>query len=241
VRSLSARISAATLCTAATLVLGACGSLLDDPAAQSAPFPGLTGPEIINRAVATTRAASPVRLTVTTESADGPEQVFVAAGARGECTGTFSMGAAGTMELVRTQGTVYTKSDEAMLREAAADGTDGADAGKAIKRLTGRWIKARPGDRRTEESLRYCDPLNILDRLAKASDTATTGKRATVAGTPSLTLTGRAGGEKWTASVATEGKPYVLKTRITDSSGKPVTVEFSEFGKPITVKRPTTK
>ena len=79
-RSLSARTSAATLCTA------------------------------------TARAASPARLTVTTESADGPEPVLVPAG---------------------------------------------ADAGKAIKRLTGRWIKARPGDRRTEESLRYGKPIMV--------------------------------------------------------------------------------
>lgn len=233
-RSLSARISAATLCTAATLVLGACGSLLDDPATQTAPFTGLTGPEIINRSVATTRAASPVRLTVTTESADGTVQVFVATGARGECAGTFSMGAAGTMELVRTKGAVYTKSDEAMLREAAA----GQDDDNGIERLTGRWIRARPGNRRTEESLRYCDPTNFLDRLARTSGTAATGKRATIAGTPSLTLTGGADSEKWTASVATEGKPYILKMRVTDGTEKPVTVEFSEFGRPITVKRP---
>jgi hypothetical protein len=240
-RPSAVRITAAALCTAAALGLTACDSLLDDPGAQG-PFAGLTGPEIINKAVATTRAATSVRMTVTTESADGPVQVFVTTDTRGECTGTFSMGAAGTMELVRTDGTVYTKSDEAMLRGAATAGSPGKDAD--IKRLTGRWVTARPGDRRTAESLRYCDTKGFLDRLAAKSETARPQKEATVAGTPSLTLTGKAGtpaGEKWTASVATEGKAYVLKMRIADGvedTEKPLTVEFSEFGEPVTAKKP---
>ena len=245
-RPSAARITAAALCTAAALGLTACGSLLDDPGAQG-PFADLTGPEIINKAVATTRAATSVRMTVTTESAAGPVQVFVATDTRGKCTGTFSMGAAGTMELIRTDGTVYTKSDEAMLRGAGAAAAGSPSKDTDIKRLTGRWVTARPGDPRTAESLRYCDPKRFLDRLAAKSETFRPQKEATVAGTPSLTLTGKAGkpaGDKWAASVATEGKAYVLKMRIEDGADgmeKPLTVEFSEFGKPFTAKKPALK
>lgn len=229
----SARIAAAILCTAAALTLTACDPLSDE-AGGRAPFTGLTGPEIINKAVAATRASTSVRLTVTTESADGRVQAFVAAGARGECTGTFSSGAAGTMEIVRTGGTVYTKSDEAMLRAAAAD-SPGVDVD--IKKLTGRWVKARPGDRRTAESLRYCEPRAILDRLAAKSWAAEAGKKAPTGEPPSLVLSGAGDGEKWTASVATKGKAYVLRMRITGGA-RPLTVEFSEFGTPVHAKKP---
>ncbi|MFD9500325.1 hypothetical protein [Streptomyces sp. NPDC060035] len=235
-RCLSVRISAAALCAAAALGLTACDTIADDPGAQ-APFSGLTGPEITNKSVATTRASPTVRMTVTTQSADGPVQAFVASGAKGACTGTFSLGSAGTMELIRADGAVYTKSDEAMLRAAAAD-SPARDAD--IKKLTGRWVKVRPDDRRTARSLRFCDTKDLLDRLAATSATTRRGRQATIAGTPCLTLTGGAGREKWTASVATEGTPYLLKMRLTDGAGKPLTVEFSEFGVPLTVKRPAT-
>lgn len=235
-RRQSARISAAALCAAAALGLTACDTLAGDPGAQ-APFEGLTGPEITNKAVARTRAATTVRLAVTTETADGPVQAFIASGAEGACTGTFSLGSAGTMELIRADGVVYTKSDKAMLRAAAADGpARDTDIGK----LTGRWVKARPDDPRTAQSLRFCDPRDLLDRMAATSATTRKGKQATIAATPCLTLTGGAGKEKWTASVATEGTPYVLRVRLTDGAEKPLTVEFSEFGAPLTVKRPAT-
>ncbi|MFE6038502.1 hypothetical protein [Streptomyces sp. NPDC056452] len=235
-RCLSARISAAALCAAAALGLTACDAFATGPGAQ-APFSGLTGPEVTNKAVAATRAAATVRLTVTTQSADGPVQAFVASGARGACTGTFSLGSAGTMELIRADGAVYTKSDKAMLRAAAVDGpVRDAD----VNRLAGHWVKARPDDRRTAQSLRFCDPKALLDRLAATSATTRKGRQATIAGTPCLTLTGGTGREKWTASVATEGKPHLLKMRLTDGAEKPLTVEFSEFGAPLAVKRPVT-
>lgn len=241
-----ARTAAAALCTVAVLGLTACGPFPDDTGSQ-APFAGLTAPEVTNKAIAATRAATSVRLAVTTESADGPVQVFVTAGALGACTGTFSTGSAGTMELIRADGTVYTKSDEAMLRAMAAD-RPGGDAEADIEKLTGRWVTARPDDRRTAENLRYCDPRSLLDRLAARSGTAHKGSQVSVGGRPSLTLTGGSDasgasdgpdGDAWTASVATEGKPYLLKMRLTGRERAPLTVEFSEFGTPVSVKKPT--
>ncbi|MGW4228554.1 hypothetical protein ACWEF9_04575 [Streptomyces sp. NPDC004980] len=246
-----ARITAAALCTALVFGLAACDAFAGAPQARS-PFAGLSAPEITDKAVATTRAATTVRLAVTTESADGPVQAFVAAGARGACTGTFSLGAAGTMELVRADGRVYTKSDEAMLRAAAADrpakkGGSGENSGNGsngerdeddIERLTGRWVTARADDRRTAESLRYCDPRGLLDRIAATSSTAREGGPSEAAGTPSLTLSGGTGEERWTASVATKGPSHLLRMRVTDGTGKALTVEFSGFGAPLTVKKP---
>lgn len=248
-----ARTAAAALCTVAVLGLTACGALTEGSGPQG-PFAGLTASEVTDKAIAATRAATSVRLAVTTESADGPAQVFVAAGAHGACTGTFSLGSAGTMELIRADGAVYTKSDEAMLRAASADSPHGGSEAD-IKKLTGRWVKARPDDRRTAESLRYCDPQHLLDRLAAKSDTARRGGQVPVGGRPSLTLTGapdgtagKAGtagetgkaGDSWTASVATDGTPHLLKMHVTDQGRPPLTVEFSEFGKPVQARKPAT-
>lgn len=145
------------------------------------------------------------------------------------------MGAAGTMELVRTGGTVYLQSDEAMLRAAGA-GRSRTTVDTEVKKLTGRWVKAHPSDRYTAEALSYCDRKGLLDRLAGNSATAHKGRVTTVGSTPVLSLTGTAGQGTWTAAVATESKPHILKLGF--STGTPVTVEFSEFDKPFTVKRP---
>ncbi|MGW3656659.1 hypothetical protein ACWD6R_13600 [Streptomyces sp. NPDC005151] len=229
------RTATASLCAVTALGVTACDTVFaqqQDPA----PFARLSGPEVVNKALSATRAAKSVRIAVATNSPDGaPVQAYVATDIRGECTVTLSMGAAGTMQLVRTGGTVYTQSDEAMLRAADA-GRSRTTVDTEVKKLTGRWVKARPSDRYTAEALSYCDRKGFLGRLAGNNATAHKGRATTVGSTPALSLTGTAGRGTWTAAVATAGRPHILKLGF--STGTPVTVEFSEFDKPFTVKRP---
>lgn len=111
-----ARTAAAALCTVTVLALtAACGTLFDDER-TAAPYARLTGPEVVNKALAATRSAKSLRMAVETTSGEGPVSAFVATDVRGACTVTLSLGAAGTLELVRTEGAVYTRSDAAMLR-----------------------------------------------------------------------------------------------------------------------------
>ncbi|MFE9866994.1 hypothetical protein ACFYPZ_30395 [Streptomyces sp. NPDC005506] len=232
------RTATATLCAVTALALTACNPVFAQQQ-DTAPFARLTGPEVVNKALATTRAAKSVRITMGTKSPDGtPVEAYVATDIRGECTVTLSMGAAGTMDLVRTGGTVYTQSDEAMLRAASAGRphTDTDDA--EVKKLTGRWVKVKVdrADTFTAQALGYCDRKGFLDRLAENSDTAHKGRATTVGSLPALSLTGRAGRGTWQAAVAAEGRPHLLKLRF--STGTPLTVEFTEFDKPFTVKRP---
>ncbi|MCX5312655.1 hypothetical protein [Streptomyces sp. NBC_00154] len=227
------RTATATLCAVTALALTACDPVFAHQQ-DTAPFARLTGPEVVNKALTATRAAKSVRITVETKSPDGtPVEAYVATDIRGECTVTLSMGAAGTMDLVRTGGTVYTQSDEAMLR-AASPGRPHAE----VKKLTGRWVKAGHADRSTAQTLGYCDRKGFLDRLAENSSTAHKGRATAVGSTPALSLTGRAGGGTWQAAVAAEGRPHLLKLRF--STGTPLAVEFTEFDKPFTVKRPAT-
>ncbi|MFI5631514.1 hypothetical protein ACIA8E_19500 [Streptomyces sp. NPDC051664] len=229
------RTAPATLCAVTALALTACNPVFAQQH-DTAPFARLTGPEVAGKALAATRAAKSVRITVGTKSPDGTSvEAYVATDIRGECTVTLSMGAAGTMDLVRTGGTVYTQSDEAMLRAASA-GRPRTDTDAEVRKLTGRWVNADHADRFTAQTLGYCDRKGFLDRLAENSDTAHKGRATTVGTTPALSLTGRAGTGTWQAVVAAEGRPHLLKLRF--STGTPLTVEFTDFDKPFTVKRP---
>ncbi|MFG2628721.1 hypothetical protein [Streptomyces sp. NPDC048473] len=237
------RTAAAALCTATALGLtAACDTLFDD-ARSAAPYARLTGPEVVNKALAATRGAKSVRMTVETTSPEGPVEAYVATDIRGECTVTLSMGAAGTMELVRTGGTVYTQSDAAMLRAVTAPDDPHRNTAADIKRLTGRWVKPPAGDRHTKPALRYCDREVLLGLLAPKSGTARKGETATLdSGVRTLTVTGRADDGKWTANVATDGRPYLMKLHFPQGgAGRntgPVTVEFSAFDKPFTARKP---
>ncbi|MFF8713605.1 hypothetical protein ACF07T_19555 [Streptomyces sp. NPDC015184] len=246
---LPARVSAAALSAATALVLAtACDLLPDDAPDAAAPYARLTGPEVTNKALAATRAAKAVRMTVRTATPDGPVEAYVATDVRGACTVTLSMGAAGTLELVRTGGTVRTRSDAAMLRAASIARGPRGDA--EVERLTGRWVEPAADDRQAKTAERYCDRETFLGLLAPTSGTARKGRTTAPApdgpasGTPALAVTGGADDRKWSASIATEGRPYLLKLRAAPGPGgtghgaAPVTVEFSEFDKPFTVRQP---
>ncbi|MFE7617524.1 hypothetical protein [Streptomyces sp. NPDC057496] len=251
---LPARVSAAALSAATALVLATACDLLPDDAPDAAPYARLTGPEVTNKALAATRAAKAVRMTVRTATPDGPVEAYVATDVRGACTVTLSMGAAGTLELVRTGGTVRTRSDAAMLRAASTARGPRGDA--EVERLTGRWVEPAAGDRQARTAERYCDRETFLGLLAPTSGTARKG-RATApspdeepasagpaSAAPALAVTGGADGRKWSASIATDGRPYLLELRAapgpdgTGHGAAPVTVEFSEFGKPFTARQP---
>lgn len=241
-----ARTTAAALSTVTALALtAACGTLIDDER-PAAPYARLTGPEVVNKALAATRSTKSVRMAVETTSAEGPVSAFVATDVRGACTVTLSMGAAGTLELVRTEGTVYTRSDAAMLREAAAQDGPRKNTAADIEKLTGRWVKAPTGDPHAKLAERYCDRETFLGLLAHKSGTARKGKTTTpgpdsTSGVTTLTVNGRTDEGTWTASIASEGRPYLLRTRLPDDAGgtgRPLTVEFSGFNKPFSVKKP---
>ncbi|MFJ7197897.1 MULTISPECIES: hypothetical protein [unclassified Streptomyces] len=231
---LLARTSAAALSAATALALAtACGMLPDDAPDTTAPYARLTAPEAVNKALAATRAAKSLRMTVETTSPEGPVEAYVATDIRGECTVTLSMGAAGTMELVRTGGTVRTRSDAAMLRSTAATG------------VAGHWVRPAADDRHAKRAERYCDRETFLGPLAPKAGTAR--KERTTApgsGTPALTVTGGTGDGTWAADIATTGKPFLLKLRLphdgTGGGRAPVTVELSAFDQPFAVNAPKT-
>ncbi|MER5984768.1 hypothetical protein [Streptomyces sp. NPDC001787] len=235
---LLARTAVNTLCALSVLGLAACGTGSADPK-DTGPFADMSGPEVANKALSTTKKAKSLRVAIDVRSADSPVKADFSASSTGDCTGTMSIGAAGTMEIIKTGDTVYTKFDEAMLREQSK-GEPKADVDAAVKLLAGRWTESKASDPDTEDSIEFCDLDGLLKEF-EANDTAARKAGETeVKGKPALRLTEKDGKETYTVLVAAEGAPYLL--RVTSEGGEePTTMDLSEFDEPVVAKKPAAK
>lgn len=84
-------------------------------------------------------------------------------------------------------------------------------------------MKAPSGDPYAEPAERYCDREAFLGLLARKSGTARKGKTTTpgpdsTSDIPTLTVNGRTDEGTWTASIASEGRPYLLGAHLTDGA-----------------------
>ncbi|MFD9422168.1 MULTISPECIES: hypothetical protein [unclassified Streptomyces] len=241
---LLARTAVNTLCALSVLSLAACGTGAVDSADSAAPkatgpFADMSGPEVTNKALSTTKKAKSLRISVDLRSTDGPVKADFATSRTGECIGTMSIGPAGTMEIIKTGDTVYTKFDEAMLREQSK-GEPEADVDAAVKLLAGRWMESKATDADTKDSIEFCDLDGILKGFEANDTAARKAGGATVAGKPALRLTEKDGKETYTVLVAAEGAPYLL--RVTSKGGEePTTMNLSAFDEPVVAKKPAAK
>ncbi|MEU5521220.1 hypothetical protein ABZ759_11230 [Streptomyces sp. NPDC047860] len=206
------------------------------PKPKKEPFPGLTGGEIVDRAVKATTGASSLRMTgdFPDDEGGGTLRVDVALNKRGECAGTLGLDGQGETELIKTGDTVYLKYDEAFLRaQGKGESQDTVDATVAL--LAGRWTKMSAEGPDGEDIAEFCD-LDAILGVDGAPD-ATRGRTTTVDGTPALTLTARDGEDRFTLHVATEGEPYLLRLDST-SPTDPGSLAFSDYGEPVPADEP---
>ncbi|MFE6912424.1 hypothetical protein [Streptomyces rubiginosohelvolus] len=230
------RISVNTLCALALAGLAACGT---DSPKETGPFAGQSGPEVVNKALDKTNGVKSLRIGLDMTTPDGRIKADFASSLGGDCTGTMSMGGEGRMEIVKTGDTVYTKFDEALLREQAK-GEPKEDVDAAVELLAGRWTESKASDPDTKDSIEFCDLKGLLKEF-EASDNAAQKKGPTkVAGTPALRLTEKEGKETYTIDVAAEGAPYIL--RVTSRGGEePMTMNLSDFDVPVVAEKPAAK
>ncbi|RVU18604.1 hypothetical protein EOT10_31795 [Streptomyces antnestii] len=240
------RSTLAALCLTATaaLSLTACGPGGPGEGAGNdkpkAPFADLSGPQIVNKAMKATRAAS--SLTVKGHAPDGEGgqiALDVALDRKGECTGSMGMSGQGRVDLVRTGPTLYLKSDEAFLR-AQSKGESKADTDAVVKMLAGRWMKSKADSPDSKEMTDFCDLDTMLADFKSNDTVARKGKETTVDGTPAFTLTESDGKDDYTIYVAAEGKPYVLKL-VTKSAKNPSSLTFSGYDQPVHATAPADK
>ncbi|GAB2941672.1 hypothetical protein [Streptomyces sundarbansensis] len=230
------RISVNTLCALTLAGLAACGT---DSPKETGPFAGQSGPEVVNKAFDQTNGVKSLRIGVDMTTPEGRIKADFASSLGGDCTGTMSMGGEGVMDVVKTGDTVYTRFDEALLREQA-EGEPEEDVDAAVELLAGRWTESKASDPDTEDSIEFCDLKGLLEEF-EASDNAAQKEGPTkVAGKPALRLTEKEGKETYTIDVAAEGDPYIL--RITSRGGEePMTMNLSDFDAPVVAEKPAAK
>ncbi|MFD0367904.1 hypothetical protein [Streptomyces sp. NPDC059071] len=235
---------AVALCAAVALGATACGPFSDDKPKATGPFGDMSAAQILDKAVATTKAARSLTVDLDTKTTDGPLKGYLSTDVQGRCTGTMTVGTTGTAELIRpsepADKAVYLRFDEAFLKEQSKG--EPADVQAAvIKQLKGRWVKTDAKDPDARDMLDMCDLKKLMADFEQDSAGAVEGAETTVDGRKALVLTlDYKGGEKDTFYVATEGKPYLLRI-VTAGGDEPGTVSFSDFDKPVTAKAPAKK
>ncbi|MGW2639390.1 hypothetical protein [Streptomyces sp. NPDC001348] len=238
------RTALAVVCLAAATAVGLTGCMPGQDKADSkpkGPFAGLTGGEIADRAMKATTGASSLRMKgdVTDDGSDGTIQLDMAVNKEGECAGTMSMGGQGKAELVKTGDTVYMKYDEAFVR-AQSKGESKEDTDAAVSMLAGKWTRMAAKGQDAKDIAGLCDLNSVLGGAEDGNSDATRGRTTTVDGTPAIVLHEKDGKDRYTAYVATEGKPYLL--RIDGSSAKePLNLRFSDYNRPVPAKKPAGK
>ncbi|MGA5168944.1 MULTISPECIES: hypothetical protein [Streptomyces] len=230
------------LCAVAALGLTACGpsgSPGGGQAKDSGPFPGLSGPQIANKAVKATKTAESLTLDANLKTADGQIKAFMAMDTKGRCAGTMTMGSTGTMELIKTGEDAYMRFDEAFLREQN-EGGSAEETEAVLKMLKGRWMKTDATDPEAKDSLEMCELDTMLYEFETGINFAQRGAETTVDGKKALILTEKDGAATYKIYVATEGEPYLLK--IEQKGGEePGTMSFRDYDKPVAAKKPAAK
>ncbi|WP_336321339.1 hypothetical protein [Streptomyces lavendofoliae] len=231
------RPALAALCAAA-LALTACGpsGSSGGQAKDAGPFPGLSGPQIADKAVKATKKAVSLTLDANLTTADGPIKAFVALGTKGRCAGTMTMGSTGTMELIRDGKLAYMRFDESFLREQNKGGSP-EETEAVLKMLKGRWVKSDSTDPEFKDGLEMCELDTLLSEFETGVNSAERGVETTVNGKKALTLTEKDGDTTYRFYVATEGEPHLLK--IEQKGGEePGTMSFLDYDKPVPAKKP---
>jgi hypothetical protein len=235
-------LAALCLAAAATLSLTGCQSGEDKADSKpKGPFAGLTGGEIADRAVKATKGAESLRMKgdVPDEESGGTIRLDMAMDTTGECAGTIGLGGKGQAELVKTGDTLYMKYDEAFLREQGKGDSEEETDG-VVEMLAGRWTKMSATSADAKEMASFCDLDTMLSEVGDVNSDATRGKTSSVDGTPAIVLHEKDGKDRYTLSVATEGKPYILKV-ISTSAKDPGTLTFSDYDKPVPADAPKGK
>ncbi|WP_329272787.1 hypothetical protein [Streptomyces sp. NBC_01451] len=256
------RNTLAALCLTAATVAGVAGcqsgenkasdKTADKTAGKSAatataepkdPFAGLTGGEIVDRALAATSGASSLRMTgdVPDDESGGTIRIDMALDKRGDCAGTMSMNGEGKADLVKSGTTLYMKYDEKFLR-AQSEGSSKEETDGVVAMLAGKWTKMSATGSDAKDIAGFCDLDSALtdfkDAGSAAGSNVTRGTATTVGGAPAAVVTEKDGKDTYTMYVASEGKPYLL--RVDSKSAKdPGTIVFSDYDKPVSARKPS--
>ncbi|MEW2168132.1 hypothetical protein AB0912_34860 [Streptomyces sp. NPDC007084] len=215
------------------LMLAGCGG---DSGAEDQPFAGKSADRIAADAVKATGQAESMHVTGTVRQTAGEAlDVDLSVDRRKNCQGTVKTADA-TAEVRHVDATLYLRGDEGYWKNALK-GQGQRDT--LVPKLRDKWVRV-PTDASATEGL--CDKQALVASMDEDKSERKGLKKSsttTVGGEKAIRLTKKtANGETLTLFVATEGKPYILRT--TTSGGKnPNTATFSDYGKPVNPRKPS--
>ncbi|MFK4066148.1 hypothetical protein [Streptomyces sp. NPDC029674] len=235
------RTAALTAClVAATVGLTACGSEKDDKPKE--PFAGMSGTEIVDKAVKATKGAESLKLAgeVSDDEESGPMKMNLALDTSGKCAGKLAVGDEGSFDLiVPGDKTVYVKYDEKFLR-AQSKGQPKDETDAVVDMLAGHWAKTKATGADAKDIAGMCDLDTLLEDFGDVNSGARRGATTTLDGTPAIKINAHDAKDKYTLYVATEGKPYLLKI-IDRGVAEPEHLTFSDYDKPVKTAPPAGK
>ncbi|MEU1330729.1 hypothetical protein [Streptomyces sp. NPDC005865] len=214
-------------------LLTGCGD--SDDGGDSKPFAKDSADQIAAKAVAATKGAESMRLKGDMKQADGKSvSLDLAVDQEKNCEGTVDT--AGTKaELRHTNGTLYVRGNEQYWK-SALKGQAGSQ--KVLAKVVDKWVKMPADDAQTAG---MCDKQGLVASMDEDKSTRKgmkKGDTTSVDGKEAITLTKKAsGGETHTLYVATEGKPYILRSSV-KGGDKPNEATFTDYNKPVKPETP---
>ncbi|MEU3405786.1 hypothetical protein ABZ766_17860 [Streptomyces sp. NPDC006670] len=246
-RSRTKSRAAAAVAAAAALLAGptACGPAATRTAPPSSPTasptpsasPARSGQEVLSAAYETTRKAESMRAVATVQQDGKPMKVDLSLDRKGNCRGEIRMDGMGRLDVIKSSESVHFRGDEtywravAKLKHSPQKQTD-----QIVAMLAERWVRIPASDPRAAPMTGSCDLSKLTSGFDHPSPLARRGETATVDGKPTVAVTSPAKQGTQTDYVATQGKPYVLKsTLMGDSPGEAL---FSAFDTPVDTAAP---
>ncbi|MFD3580492.1 hypothetical protein [Streptomyces sp. NPDC058644] len=221
------------------LLLAGCGDDGDGKSGGSdnseKAFSGQSADQIAGKAIAATKNAKSMHMKGDTRQPDGRTvSVDLSVDQQKNCDGNVKVEGA-QADVRHVGGTLYLRGDEQYWKRALKGQPGGA---KAVPKLQDKWVKM-PADDTTSKSL--CDKQALtaaMDENKSARKGMKKGDTTTVDGQEALTLTKKtSAGETLTILVATEGKPYILKST-TEGGKRPSNATFSDYDKAVQPQKP---
>ncbi|WP_284577278.1 hypothetical protein [Streptomyces sp. 2P-4] len=214
-------------CSAALLTgLAPAGNGIEDESARA----------IVDKARTELAEARSVHMVAHAAGEEGEAALDLRFDVDGNCAGSVSLPrGGGRAEIVKRGQDIWVKPDGAFLRsQVPAPAADGAAA------LIGdRWLHGTSGDALLRKLTDVCDLKDFQRAYAShlATGDLSKGGRATVGGSPAVTVTATRGGDTVTFYVATEGEPRLLRLEGRED-GRSARADFLDYGAPVPARTP---
>ncbi|MFB0631109.1 hypothetical protein [Streptomyces sp. AB3(2024)] len=207
------------------------------PARSGGPIAGRSGQEILTEAYEATRKAESAHVNAKADYQGKPMQIDLSLDKQGHCNGAVRLEGMGRLDIIKSSELVHFRGDAAYWRGAARERhTPQKQTDQMVAALADRWVKVPVSDPRAASMTGTCDLDKLTGDFGKGSPLARKGQTTVVDGKPALAVTSPSRQGTQTDYIATEGKPYVLKSAVSgDTTGEAL---FSAFDVPVDTASP---